>query len=258
MPAQIPRVFISATSGDLGSVRQTIKEALLTINCQPVEQTNFEPDARSVAEVLAAKIGECQAIIHIAGFRYGAEPKRDTLSPEATRRSYTQLEYKIGRHFQEERGERRFRVYAFVCPEEFPYDEGATPESEELRSLQIQHREAILAGKHLRERPINHSEIAQRVLALQEQVRLMEVDQQNLAAEISTSRRLGLRSLLAIVVFVCFLGIGGWRLMKEQSDKTEATLVESNEVVEKATYALSDPVVLRAKLENLNSRSARL
>ena len=39
-----PKVFISATSGDLRSIRQIVKEALLTINCHPVEQTNFEPD----------------------------------------------------------------------------------------------------------------------------------------------------------------------------------------------------------------------
>lgn len=43
-----PKIFISATSGDLGSVRQIVKECLLTINCHPVEQSNFEPDARTV------------------------------------------------------------------------------------------------------------------------------------------------------------------------------------------------------------------
>ena len=35
------RFFISATSGDLGSVRQLVKEALLAIDCHPDEQTNF-------------------------------------------------------------------------------------------------------------------------------------------------------------------------------------------------------------------------
>jgi hypothetical protein len=42
-----PKIFISATSGDLTSARQIAKEALLTINCHPVEQTNFEPDWRT-------------------------------------------------------------------------------------------------------------------------------------------------------------------------------------------------------------------
>lgn len=51
-----PKIFISATSGDLGSARQIAKEALLTINCHPVEQTNFEPDWRSVTDMLRGRI----------------------------------------------------------------------------------------------------------------------------------------------------------------------------------------------------------
>jgi len=45
----VPKVFISATSGDLRSVRQIAKEALLSIGCHPGEQTNFEPDWRTVS-----------------------------------------------------------------------------------------------------------------------------------------------------------------------------------------------------------------
>jgi hypothetical protein len=67
-----PKIFISATSGDLSSARQIAKEALLTINCHPVEQTNFEPDWRSVTDMLLGKVGDCQALIHLVGFRYGA------------------------------------------------------------------------------------------------------------------------------------------------------------------------------------------
>lgn len=54
-----PKIFISATSGDLSSARQIAKEALLTIKCHPVEQTNFEPDWRSVTDMLRGKIGDC-------------------------------------------------------------------------------------------------------------------------------------------------------------------------------------------------------
>ena len=98
-----PKVFVSATSGDLRSIRQMVKEALLTINCHPVEQTNFEPDWRTVEGMLRAKIEDCQAMIHIAGVRYGAEPDVETLPPDAPRRSYTQMEYHLGRQLQEER-----------------------------------------------------------------------------------------------------------------------------------------------------------
>ncbi len=56
-----PKIFISATSGDLSSARQIAKEALLTLNCHAVEQTNFEPDWRSVTNMLRGKISDCQA-----------------------------------------------------------------------------------------------------------------------------------------------------------------------------------------------------
>ncbi|MCA9002675.1 MAG: DUF4062 domain-containing protein, partial [Planctomycetes bacterium] len=90
-----PSIFISATSGDLRECRQLIKEALLTIGCIPVEQTNFPPDARTVREMLHARLAECQAVVHVAGLRYGAEPQ-ERAAAEA-RRSYTQMEYDIAR-----------------------------------------------------------------------------------------------------------------------------------------------------------------
>lgn len=40
-----PEIFVSTTSADLGSCRRLIKEALLTIGCTPIEQTNFPPCA---------------------------------------------------------------------------------------------------------------------------------------------------------------------------------------------------------------------
>ena len=88
MPAP-PKVFISAVSGDLRGIRQIVKEALLTIHCHPVEQTNFAPDWRTVGAMLRGRIEDCQALIHIAGMRYGAEPDPATLPPGAARRSYT-------------------------------------------------------------------------------------------------------------------------------------------------------------------------
>ena len=120
-----PKVFISATSGDLRRIRQIVKEALLTINCHPVEQTNFEPDWRTVEGMLRGKIEGCQALIHIAGMRYGAEPDPATLPPGTVRRSYTQMEYAIGCQLHEQRGDAGFRVYTFICPEDFPYDTSA-------------------------------------------------------------------------------------------------------------------------------------
>ena len=77
-----PKIFISATSGDLRSIRQIVKEALLTINCHPVERTNFEPDARTVENMLRGKISDCQALTHICGMTalcLDAEPEKPAL-----------------------------------------------------------------------------------------------------------------------------------------------------------------------------------
>ncbi|HSH95668.1 MAG TPA: DUF4062 domain-containing protein, partial [Roseimicrobium sp.] len=162
MATSLPKVFVSATSGDLRTIRQVVKEALLTINCHPVEQTNFEPDWRTVEEMLRGRIEECQALIHIAGLRYGAEPDPTTRPPGTPRRSYTQMEYEIGRALQRERGDDGFRVYTFVCPADFPYDtpvnkagEPLAPEAEELRALQEKHRADLLGSAHLHEQPAN-------------------------------------------------------------------------------------------------------
>jgi hypothetical protein len=91
------RVFISATSKDLGTVRDLVKQALLTMGCMPIEQTNFPPDYRSVHEMIEEKIAGCEAVIHIVGIRYGAEPDRSTLPEGAARRSYMQMEADIAR-----------------------------------------------------------------------------------------------------------------------------------------------------------------
>src|SRR4051812_38658612 len=106
-----PRVFISATSGDLASVREIVKQGLLTMHCLPVEQTNFAPDYRTVAEMLEDRIRGCDAVIHLVGLRYGAEPDPATLPAGAPRRSFTQMEADLARKLG-------LKLYVFLCPED--------------------------------------------------------------------------------------------------------------------------------------------
>ena len=68
------KVFISATSDDLASARLVAKAGLETINLQTVDQTTFETDYGLMIERLRRKLEGCEAIVHIAGHRYGAEP----------------------------------------------------------------------------------------------------------------------------------------------------------------------------------------
>src|SRR5262245_39193050 len=101
-----PKIFVSATSGDLRTARVAARDALLTIECHPVEQTTFGPDYRTVRQMLEEKLRDCQALIHIVGLRYGAEPDPASLPPGTPRRSYAQLEYDLGRALAGERGDK--------------------------------------------------------------------------------------------------------------------------------------------------------
>ena len=114
-------VFISATSGDLRTVREMVKQGLLTMGCMPVEQDNFPPDYRSVKEMLEDKIAHCDAVVHIVGMRYGAEPDPATLPEAEPRRSYTQMEADIARRLKK-------KLYTFICPEDFPFESSLEPD----------------------------------------------------------------------------------------------------------------------------------
>jgi hypothetical protein len=79
-------VFISSTSADLGSYRQIVKDAMLSLGAYPIEQTNFPTDYRKMEEVLERRLDPCDAVIHLAGFHYGGEPRP---APGIPRRSWT-------------------------------------------------------------------------------------------------------------------------------------------------------------------------
>ncbi len=67
-------VFISATTRELRSYRGETKNALLTLKIFPIEQNNFELAHGPLTKVLHDLIDRCDAVIHLAGFYYGAEP----------------------------------------------------------------------------------------------------------------------------------------------------------------------------------------
>ncbi len=217
-----PKVFISATSGDLRSVRQIVKEALLTINCHPVEQTNFEPDWRTVSDMLRGKIADCQALIHIVGLRYGAEPDPATLPPGTPRRSYTQMEYDLGCQLHAERGDDGFRVYTFLCPEDFPYDTGAAPEPEDKQHLQRAHRTALMDSPRLYERVHDNTELQARILALREQVLSLLKDQKEVKHEVHRTR-----SLILLLLLLLLLLMGGFYVASRLLHRDLTTVIES-------------------------------
>src|SRR3954464_6211230 len=143
-----PKVYISATAAGLRSVLEAIKETLLSSDLVPVEIASFESDWNTVAAGLRERIASCDALIHIAGTRYGAEPDPATLPPGTPRRSYAQMEYHLACEVQEQRGAEAFRVHAFVCPEDFAYDPAPGVEIAEKWALQDAHRNDLVKGPH--------------------------------------------------------------------------------------------------------------
>jgi len=189
------RVFISATSKDLGTVRELVEEALLTMDCMPIEQTNFPPDYRSVREMIEEKVAGCEAVIQIVGIRYGAEPDPSTLPEGAARRSYTQMEADIARKLEK-------KLYLFVCPEDFPYDQ-ATAESEELQGLQRAYRAEIAKGEILRTEVKDREELGRKVRELQFEL-------EKLKSEIGRNQRRVVLSLVVLLLLLGGIGAGIW------------------------------------------------
>jgi len=127
-----PEVFISATTRDLGSYRAAIQNALLTRDIFPIQQDNFALAYGQLTDMLRQLIGRCDAVIHLAGSYYGAEPSQRP--PGEPRRSYTQIEYDVARELHKP-------IFLFL-KKDCRTDENLAQTDEE-KNLQMAHRQAI-------------------------------------------------------------------------------------------------------------------
>src|SRR5208337_1738795 len=131
--AEYAEVFISGTTRDLASYRREIKDALLNLQIFPIEESNFALAYGPLVSMLRDLIGRCDAVIHLAGFYYGAEPPQRP--PGQRRRSYTQIEYDVARELKKP-------LYLFLAAENYQPDKPST-QSDEEKELQFTHRCAI-------------------------------------------------------------------------------------------------------------------
>jgi len=130
------KAFISAVTRELGSFRLAVRDELFTKGVLPVLQDHFPPDYRDLRRVLADQIEDCDAVICLVGFVYGAEPRN---RPEgASRRSYTQLEFDIAVEMGKP-------VYVFLSDDEARPADPCPEEEPEERQLQLAHRAALRA-----------------------------------------------------------------------------------------------------------------
>ena len=134
----MPKVFVSATSRDLRSYRQVVADWAKSRDLDVVIQDDFEvqPDYVTVVKLLRDKIAPCDIVIHLAGLFYGFEPAN--LPPAETRRSYTQLEYELGKEYNRP-------VYRFIARDNYTPDNPYT-QTPEQAELQLKHRNRLTQG----------------------------------------------------------------------------------------------------------------
>lgn len=136
--SETARVFVSATSDDLGSYRRIVSDTQLKLDAQPVTQDHFAPDSREVEQMLRNRIAACDAVICLVGAVYGHEPKQHD---DGARRSYTQLEYDVAVELQKP-------LFVFLATDDCGLDQRAE-EPDELRQLQFEHRRRIFQGEQV-------------------------------------------------------------------------------------------------------------
>src|SRR5262245_54583463 len=158
------RVFISAVTRELGAIRKLVKKGLEDNDYHAVEQDNFPPDYRDVREKLRQRIASCDALIHIVGHCYGAEPIHRPV--DAPRRSYTQLEYDIAVELGKP-------VYVFLTGDGFPTDPH-DPEPDDLRTLQQAHRQRLCSSDREYNFAGSTEQIDRKVRSLQLKVERLE------------------------------------------------------------------------------------
>jgi hypothetical protein len=138
-----PTIFISGVSHEFGSFRDAVENEIKKRGCFAENQPGFQPDYSTVEEMLRRKLHDSDAVIHIVGFRFGAEPNQRLTN--APRRSYTQMEFDIARELQKP-------VYVFLSADAAvrqPPNPDEQPEDDDAEALQRAHRDAVQRTNHL-------------------------------------------------------------------------------------------------------------
>jgi hypothetical protein len=87
-----PTIFLSGVSREFAAFRDAAEVELQRKECFAVNQSSFAPDHRTVEAMLTRRLADSDAVIHLVGYRFGAEPNERPA--DAPRRSYTQMEFR--------------------------------------------------------------------------------------------------------------------------------------------------------------------
>jgi hypothetical protein len=67
-----PTIFLSGVSHEFASFRDAVEVEIQKKGCFVEKQSSFGPDYRTIEAMLRRKLSDADAVIHIVGFRYGA------------------------------------------------------------------------------------------------------------------------------------------------------------------------------------------
>jgi uncharacterized protein DUF4062 len=138
-----PTIFLSGVSHEFGSFRDAVENEIQMKGCFAENQSSFPPDYRTVEEMLRRKLQDADAVIHIVGFRFGAEPNKRPA--DAPRRSYTQMEFEIAREMKKP-------IYVFLSGDVSVRDKPKPTEKAEdaeTMALQLAHRDSVQKTNYL-------------------------------------------------------------------------------------------------------------
>lgn len=225
------RVFISAVSRELGSVRKLVKKGLEDNDYHAVEQDNFPPDYRQLVDKLRERIASCDAVIHIAGRCYGAEPNQRPSG--APRRSYTQMEYDLAVELGKP-------VYLFLTGDGFPVDQHE-PEGAEQTRLQEAHRRHLSSNGQDYCRLATREELDQKIRSLQLKVQGLQEELAHVDVRLTANHRnLGQRISISLIVLITAIVFAG---LLNTSLQRQAVIHTSDKVVRKSAEQLAQAQV---------------
>ena len=119
-----PRLFISAVSTELKAVRQAVAHTTFGLGYEPIWQDVFHTAPGKLLQILRDKIDNCEGLLQIAGYAYGAEPPIDT---EFGRVSYTQYEFL----YAQQQGKKTWLIKAGeLCQRDKPIEQLDLPSDE--------------------------------------------------------------------------------------------------------------------------------
>lgn len=183
------------------------------MECLPIVQDDFPPDYKSVRDMLRTKIQTCNAVVHLAGFYYGAEPQ--PVLPGPDRRSFTQMEYEIA-------VELKLPCYVFLCGRDFPFDPH-DPEPEDKQQLQLDHRERLLKRDELFYEFASPEELANRTRELQLSV-------EGLRKELAKERNRRRFAMAAAVAALLIAVVGGIWMHGRQKQQEAVNVAQTSEI----------------------------